>query len=232
MATPHIEAQMGDFAKTVIMPGDPKRAKFIVENFLTNAKLVNDVRGVQGYSGFYKGKFVSVMASNMGNPSMGIYSHELFVDFGVENIIRVGSCGVKALYLKLGDVVLVKNSITNTNYANLYAKNIHRLTCSSKLLQKAKETAKKLNINMVEENVYCTDTFYDEEDQQKIMDANKCVAVEMESASLYYNASKLGKNALTLCSVSDNIITGEELTAKERETEFENMIKLALELSE
>lgn len=232
MPTPHIEAKEGDFAKTVIMPGDPLRAKFIVDNFLTDTKMVNNVRGVQGYTGYYKGKAVSVMASNMGNPSMGIYSYELFKFYNVENIIRIGTCGAKNLDLKLADIVIAKNSITNTNFANLYEKDVHELECSTKLLNLAKQKAKDLkDINLFIGNMYCTDTFYEEENQQQIMEQNRCVAVEMESASLYYNAKRFGKNAIALCSVSDHLLTGEELSANEREVNLKNMIILALEMS-
>lgn len=228
--TPHINAKLGDFAKTVIMPGDPNRAKFIAKNFLTDAKLVNNVRGVQGYTGTYNGKKVSVMASGMGNASMGIYSYELFSAFGVESIIRVGSCGANSKDLPLKSIIIATCSITKTNYKNMFEHKINCVECSKKLAKNAKIKAKSLNFAVFEGNVYSTDTFYDEENQAQILKENKCLGVEMESASLYYNAKLLNKEALTLCSVSDNLITGESLSAKERETSFCNMIKLALEM--
>lgn len=228
--TPHINAKLGDFAKTVIMPGDPNRAKFIAKNFLTDAKLVNNVRGVQGYTGTYNGKKVSVMASGMGNASMGIYSYELFSAFGVESIIRVGSCGANSKDLPLKSIIIATCSITKTNYKNMFEHKINCVECSKKLAKHAKIKAKSLNFAVFEGNVYSTDTFYDEENQAQIFKENNCLGVEMESASLYYNAKLLNKEALTLCSVSDNLITGESLSAKERETSFCNMIKLALEM--
>ena len=228
--TPHINAKLGDFAKTVIMPGDPNRAKFIAKNFLTDAKLVNNVRGVQGYTGTYNGKKVSVMASGMGNASMGIYSYELFSAFGVESIIRVGSCGANSKDLPLKSIIIATCRITKTNYKNMFEHKINCVECSKKLAKNAKIKAKSLNFAVFEGNVYSTDTFYDEENQAQILKENKCLGVEMESASLYYNAKLLNKEALTLCSVSDNLITGESLSAKERETSFCNMIKLALEM--
>ena len=228
--TPHINAKLGDFTKTVIMPGDPNRAKFIAKNFLTDAKLVNNVRGVQGYTGTYNGKKVSVMASGMGNASMGIYSYELFSAFGVESIIRVGSCGANSKDLPLKSIIIATCSITKTNYKNMLEHKINCVECSKKLAKNAKIKAKSLNFAVFEGNIYSTDTFYDEENQAQILKENNCLGVEMESASLYYNAKLLNKEALTLCSVSDNLITGESLSAKERETSFCNMIKLALEM--
>lgn len=229
--TPHIECKIGEFAKTVIMPGDPNRAKFIAENFLKNAKLVNNVRGIQGYTGEYCGKQVSVMASGMGNPSMGIYSYELFNFYNVDNIIRIGSCGANSANLNLGDIIIAKECVTNTNYANLQKNGISILKCTEKLAKNAKNKAKSLNFATYEGIVYCTDTFYEDDNQKEIMNKFNCIAVEMETASLYYNANKFNKNALTLCSISDNLITGAILSAKERETNFINMIKLALEMA-
>ena len=229
--TPHISSKENEIAKTVIMPGDPNRAKFISETFLENPKLVNNIRGVQGYTGTYKGKTVTVMASGMGNASMGIYSYELFNNYNVDKIIRVGSCGANKAELKLGDIVITTKTYTNTNYANLYEKNIHELSCSKNLEELAIKKSKELNFNYYLGCVYCTDTFYDDENQAQIMKDNNCIAVEMESASLYYNAQKLNKDAITICSVSDNLVTKEIMSAEKRETNFKNMITLALEIA-
>lgn len=229
--TPHIGAKKGEFAPTVIMPGDPNRAKFIAEKFLTDAKLINSVRGELAYTGLYKGKPVSVMASGMGNPSMGIYSYELFNFYNVKNIIRVGTCGANNKDIKLASIVLGDTSVTKTNYANISNGKIVKLQKTQKLAKLCEKVAKKLNFALVCGNLFCTDTFYGDELQAKIMADYNCVAVEMESAALYFNAQKYKKNALALCSVSDNLITGECLTADERETSFSNMIVLALEVA-
>lgn len=229
--TPHISAKKGEFASTVIMPGDPNRAKFIAEKFLTDAKLINSVRGELAYTGLYKGKPVSVMASGMGNPSMGIYSYELFNFYNVKNIIRVGTCGANNKDIKLASIVLGDTSVTKTNYANISNGEIVKLQKTQKLAKLCEKVAKKLNFALVRGNLFCTDTFYGDELQAKIMADYNCVAVEMESAALYFNAQKYKKNALAICSVSDNLITGESLTADERESSFSNMIVLALEVA-
>lgn len=229
--TPHISAKKGEFAPTVIMPGDPNRAKFIAEKFLTDAKLINSVRGELAYTGLYRGKPVSVMASGMGNPSMGIYSYELFNFYNVKNIIRVGTCGANNKDIKLASIILGDISVTKTNYANISNGEIVKLQKTQKLAKLCEKVAKKLNFALVCGNLFCTDTFYGDELQDKIMADYNCVAVEMESAALYFNAQKYKKNALALCSVSDNLITGESLTADERETSFSNMIVLALEVA-
>ena len=229
--TPHINSKKEDIAKTVIMPGDPNRSKFIAENFLEDIVLVNNVRGVKGYTGKYKGKRVTVMASGMGNASMGIYSHELFDCYNVEKIIRVGSCGANSLNINLGDIVITSSTYTNTNFANLFKNNMHVLKASKELEKDLVKKAKELGFSYYIGSTYCTDTFYNEENQKQIMDENKCIAVEMESAALYYNAQKLNKKAITICSVSDNILTGENLPATLRETYFKNMITLALEIA-
>ena len=229
--TPHISAKKGEFASTVIMPGDPNRAKFIAEKFLTDAKLINSVRGELAYTGLYRGKPVSVMASGMGNPSMGIYSYELFNFYNVKNIIRVGTCGANNKDIKLASIVLGDTSVTKTNYANISNGEIVKLQKTQKLAKLCEKVAKKLNFALVCGNLFCTDTFYGDELQAKIMADYNCVAVEMESAALYFNAQKYKKNALAICSVSDNLITGESLTADERESSFSNMIVLALEVA-
>ena len=229
--TPHISAKKGEFAPTVIMPGDPNRAKFIAEKFLTDAKLINSVRCELAYTGLYRGKPVSVMASGMGNPSMGIYSYELFNFYNVKNIIRVGTCGANNKDIKLASIVLGDTSVTKTNYANISNGEIVKLKKTQKLAKLCEKVAKKLNFALVCGNLFCTDTFYGDELQAKIMADYNCVAVEMESAALYFNAQKYKKNALAICSVSDNLITGESLTADERESSFSNMIVLALEVA-
>lgn len=230
MATAHIEANLGDFAKTVIMPGDPRRAKFIAENFLKNARLVSEVRGILAYTGEYNGKKVSVMASGMGNPSMGIYSYELFNVYGVENIIRVGTCGVYNTDFKLGDIAVAEKTISRSNFADLFEGETYILSASEKLKNKAKETAKKLNATARFGNIYCSDTFYGDKNQERIIKDYNCFGVEMETVALYKNAIDLKKNAIALLTVSDNIKTKEQMTAKDRELSLGNMIKFALEM--
>ena len=228
--TPHIEAKVkNDFATTVIMPGDPKRAEWIAKTFLTDAKSVTSVRGILGFTGMYNGKKVSVMASGMGNPSMGIYSYELFKFYDVQNIIRIGTCGTYKKDLNLGDVIVADSVVTNTNYFNMFKNNITKIEPSKELLIKAIKTAKLHNIKVNIGNIFCTDTFYTTEDESLIKKHN-CLGMEMESAALYYNAKILKKNALTICSVSDNLTNKKELTSKEREKSLNNMILLALNL--
>lgn len=230
--TPHILANIDDFAKTVIMPGDPLRSKMIAETFLQDAKLVNNVRGIQGYTGYYKGKKVSVMASGMGNPSMGIYSYELFNFFNVENIIRVGSAGALTTNLKLKDLVLAQKVYTSTNYDNFYVQfGAGFIEGSDKLINLAKQKAKELNFSLNVGNTFCSDTFYTSENQAQIAKDNNLLAVEMEGAALYLNAKKLNKNALVICTISDNVITGEQNSPQERQNAYLDMIKLALEMA-
>ena len=230
--TPHISAKAGDFAKTVLMPGDPLRAKFIAETFLENAVLVNNVRGVQGYTGEYKGKKVSVMASGMGMPSIGIYSYELFNFYDVENIIRVGTAGVIRPDLKVRDVVFGQGACTNSNYVQQYGlPGNYAPICSYKLLKSAVDTAEKMGIEPVVGNLYSSDTFYD--DSARLSDWQKLgvLAVEMEAAALYMNAARAGKNALAICTISDNPFTGEATTAEERQVTFTKMMEIALEIA-
>lgn len=232
MSTPHISANPGDFAKTVIMPGDPLRAKFIAENFLTDAKLVNNVRGVQGYTGYYNGKRVSVMASGMGNSSIGIYSYELFNFYDVDNIIRVGSAGAIDGGLKVRDIVIAEGACTNSNFAYQFElPGSIAPIASYKLLSSAADAAQKLGVVAHIGNVLSSITFYD--DSASTLKWNKLgvLAVEMETAALYLNAMRAKKNALTICTISDSLVTGEELSSAERETTFVEMIKLALEIA-
>lgn len=230
--TPHINAKPEDFAKTVLMPGDPLRAKFIAENFLKNTKLVNDVRGMLGYTGEYEGKRISVMGSGMGMPSIGIYSYELFNFFGVENIVRIGSAGAMQEDLKLGDVIFAIGASTNSDYARQFnLSGSYSATASYSLLEKAVEIAKKKNIGYRVGNVLSGDTFYDaDEGANEKWRKMGILAVEMEAAALYMNAAYAKKNALAILSVSDSLVTGEALSADERRTQFTDMMKIALEM--
>ena len=232
--TPHITAKEGDFAKTVLMPGDPKRAKFIAETFLEDAVLVNDVRGIQGYTGYYKGKRVSVMASGMGMPSIGIYSYELFNFYGVENIIRVGSAGAIHKDLHIRDIVLGQAACTNSNYVSQYElPGNYAPIASYKLLRKAADTAEKMGLHYMVGNILSSDTFYDDSMGTMKWAKMGVLAVEMESAALYMNAARAGKNALCICTISDSIVNDEpETTAEERQTSFTAMMELALEVAE
>lgn len=228
--TPHINACPDDFAKTVLMPGDPLRSKFIAENFLKDAVLVNNVRGVQGYTGYYKGKKISVMASGMGMPSMGIYSYELFNFFGVENIIRIGSAGALQEHVKLRDIVIGMGACTNSAYVSQYGLNgSFAPTADFELLCKAAQTAKDMGLDYHVGNVLSSDTFYSAE-----TDANEkwrdmgVLAVEMETAALYMNAAVSGKKALAIYTVSDHIFRGEATSSEERQNSFTQMMELAL----
>ena len=232
MPTPHNSAKKGDFAKTVLMPGDPLRAKFIAETFLDEPKLVNNVRGVQGYTGTYKGVPVSVMASGMGMPSIGIYSYELFTQYDVESIIRVGSAGALQKDLKLGDVVAGMGACTNSNYAAQYGLGgTFAPIADFDLLMAAVESAKELGVKMPVGNLYSSDTFYDAAGRNMRFQKMGVMAVEMEAAALYCNAAYTGKRALAICSISDNLVTGEELSPADRQTTFTNMMKIALEVA-
>ncbi|MBQ9994102.1 MAG: purine-nucleoside phosphorylase, partial [Clostridia bacterium] len=218
--TPHINATPDDFAKTVLMPGDPLRAKFIAENFLTDAKLVNNVRGIQGYTGMYEGTRVSVMASGMGMPSIGIYSYELYNFFGVENIMRIGSAGSISRDIHVRDIVIGMGSCTNSNYAAQYnLPGTFAPICSYKMLRECVSEAEKLGVTYHVGNLLSSDTFY--ADEADLADTEKSshlwgkmgvMAIEMESAALYMNAARCGKNALAICTISDHIITGEATT--------------------
>ena len=230
--TPHINAKEGDFARTVLMPGDPLRARFIAETFLTNAKLVNNVRGVQGYTGDYNGKKVSVMASGMGMPSMGIYSYELFNFYGVENIIRIGSAGMIDQRLKLRDIVAGMSAYTDSNFGRQYGFTGNVAPCCSyELLKAAMDAGEKLGQVPKAGALYSSDIFYDEAGNAGKLGKLGVMAVEMEAAALYLNAARAGKNALALCTISDNIVTGEGLCAEDRQNTFTMMMKIALEIA-
>ncbi len=228
--TPHINAEPSDFAKTVLMPGDPLRSKFIAENFLTDARLINNVRGVQGYTGLYNGVPVSVMASGMGMPSIGIYSHELFNFFGVENIIRVGSIGAYAPFIKVKDLILGMGACTNSAFANQFNLNGSFAPIASyKLLRVAAQKAEEVGARYYVGNLLSSDTFYSQEKDMATKWASLGVlGVEMEAAALYMNAALAGKNALAICTVSDHVFTGEAMSAEERQTSLKEMITVAL----
>ena len=231
--TPHITAKYGDFAKTVLMPGDPLRAKFIAENFLENAVLVNNVRGINGYTGTYQGKRVSVMASGMGQPSIGIYSYELFNFYGVENIIRIGSCGSFDKDLHVRDIIIAQGACTNGNYAMQY--NLPGTFCpiaDFSLLRRAAELCEKAGVKYKVGNIFSSDMFYDDSDSGMEWAKMGVLGVEMESAALYCNAARAGKKALCICTVSDSFIyPHENTTAEERQNSFTAMMKIALELA-
>lgn len=229
MATPHNSAQKGDFAKTVLMPGDPLRAKFIAETFLTDARLVNNVRGIQGYTGTYQGVPVSVMASGMGIPSIGIYSNELYSQYGVENIMRIGSAGAISDKLKLRDVVAASGACTNSNFAHQYElPGTFAPVADFTLLETAVKVARSMGVEMPVGNVLSSDTFYDASASTMKWAKMGVLAVEMEAAALYMTAAYLGKRALAICSISDSIVTGEELSAQDRQNTFTTMMEIAL----
>ena len=228
--TPHIKATPEDFAKTVLMPGDPLRAKFIAENYLENALLVNNVRGINGYTGTYKGERVSVMASGMGIPSIGIYSYELYNFFGVENIIRVGSVGGISNKVKLGDVIFGMGASTTSNFAVQYGLDgSFAPVCDYRLLRSATEEAEKTGVTYFVGNLLSSDIFYNANPtaSDKWRDMG-ILGVEMEAAGLYMNAAKAGKSALAICTVSDHIYTGESLSSDERQNSFTDMMEIAL----
>ncbi|MDO4739439.1 MAG: purine-nucleoside phosphorylase [Eubacteriales bacterium] len=231
MSTPHNNAKPGDFGKTVLMPGDPLRAKFIAETFLTDPVLVNNVRGVQGYTGTWKGVKVSVMASGMGIPSMAIYSHELYTQYGVENILRVGSTGALQEDVKLRDIVLAMGASTNSNFIHQFGiPGTFAPIADYTLLRTAADIAENAGVPLKVGNVLSADTFYNEDpsfnDRWKKMNV---LAIEMEAAGLYTNAARLGKRALAILTVSDHIYTGEALPPEDRQTTFTQMMEIALD---
>ena len=232
MATPHNTANKKDIAKTVFMAGDPVRVKKMAEKYLTDAKLVNESRGIFTYTGKWKGKRVTFMAHGMGCPSMGVYAHELFEHYGVEKIIRLGTAGALRDDIKIGSIVIAEKSYTKTNFDDFYIK--HKagfVNADKELAESAVDYCKKHNIKYYYGNLYCTDTFYTDEDRMAVAKKKNLIAVEMESAALYIEASKFGKKALTICSISDIIPTGEELDAKAREDLFGNVVDVAFEIA-
>lgn len=231
--TPHINAAPGDIAKTVLMPGDPLRSRFIAENYLTDPVLFNNVRGVQGYTGTYKGTRVSVMASGMGIPSIGIYSYELFSIFGVENIIRVGSAGSMREDVKIRDIALAMGACTNSNFASQYGlPGSFAPIADFGLLCLAAEAARRAGVRYHVGNILSSDIFYDDNPNSSAAWRRLGVlAVEMEAAGLYMTAAKTGGRALAICTISDSLITREATTAEERQTSFTQMIELALDVA-
>ncbi len=231
--TPHIHATPEDFGKTVLMPGDPLRAKFIAENFLEEPRLVNNVRGIQGYTGTYKGVKVSVMASGMGMPSIGIYSFELYNFFGVENIIRVGSAGALQTEVRVRDMILGMGASTNSSYGAQY--NLGGTLaplCSYALLKAAVTECEALGARYHVGNLLSTDVFYNDDPHfnDKWIDLG-VLGVEMEAAALYMNAARAKKRALAICTVSDHIVTGESLDSDARQTSFTDMMQVALNVA-
>ncbi len=231
MATPHIEAAANDFAKTVLMPGDPLRAKYIADNFLENVKCVTRVRNMFGYTGTYKGQPISVMGSGMGIPSISIYATELYKDYGVENIIRIGSCGAVRDDIKVRDIIIGMAASTDSNVNRMRMNQCDfAATANFELLQKVANTADKLNQKIQVGNIFTADLFYTPQPEMfALMEKYGILAVEMEAAGLYGVAAEYGKKALCVLTVSDHIKTGESMTADERETTFRDMMELTLE---
>ena len=234
MATPHIQASLGDFAKTVLMPGDPLRAKYIADTFLTNVKQVNTVRNMFGFTGLYKGKPVSVMASGMGMPSMGIYSHELFTTFAVDTIIRVGTTGAYLKQAKLFDIIIAQGASTDSNWASQFQLRNGTFSAlgSFSLLEQAVQQCRKMNAPFHVGNVLSSDVFYDvDPDKWKKWEALGVLGVEMEAYALYANAARLGKQALAIMSVSDSFHYQEILTPQQREVGLKLMLEVALSIA-
>lgn len=235
--TPHIKATPEDFAKTVLMPGDPLRAKFVAETFLENPRLVNNVRGIQGYTGTWKGEALSVMASGMGMPSIAIYAHELYSVFGVENIVRIGSAGGMQKDVRIRDLILAQGACTNSRMAHHFRlPGTFAPIASFELLKIAVEEAEKKNLRYHVGNLLSSDTFYNDEEGVSSEDTAAArwakmgvLGVEMEAAALYMTAARQGKRALAICTVSDHLITGEATTSEERQTSFTDMMTLALD---
>ena len=235
MSTPHIAAEMGDFAKTVLMPGDPLRAQFIAETFLQDVRQVTSVRGMLGFTGTYEGRPISVMGSGMGMPSIGIYSYELYKFYGVENIVRIGSAGSYTDKARLFDVVLAAGAVSESSYARTQSGFEGHITFPSRELnEKLRASAAKLGIPLIEGNIHSSDVFYRQPSDakptywEKLRDEQGCVCVEMESFALFANAQVLGKHAACLLTISDSFVSPEATTAEQRQKSFTNMMKVAL----
>ena len=235
MSTPHIAAEMGDFAKTVLMPGDPLRAQFIAETFLQDVRQVTGVRGMLGFTGTYEGRPISVMGSGMGMPSIGIYSYELFKFYGVENIIRIGSAGSYTDKAKLFDVVLASGAVSESSYAKTQSGFEGHITFPSRELNnKLRASAAEQGIPLIEGNIHSADVFYRQPSDEKptywekLRDEQGCVCVEMESFALFANAQVLGKHAACLLTISDSFVSPEVTTAEQRQKSFTDMMKVAL----
>ncbi len=231
--TPHINAKKGEIAKTVLMPGDPLRAKFVAETFLTDVKLVNTVRNMFMYTGKYNGKEITIAGSGMGQPSIGIYSFELFKFYDVENIIRIGSAGAYTKDLALYDTVLATSAFTDsTAFSRLVLEEKRNVLFSDEgLNERIRGIAKDLDIKLTEGRVHSSDVFYNSRPLEDTIKETGALCVEMESAALFTNAEKLGKKATCLLTISDNLITKEETNSEERQTAFKDMMKIALELA-
>lgn len=230
MSTPHNSAQPGDIAETVLLPGDPLRAKFIADHFLEDPVQFNTVRNMLGYTGTYHGKKISVMGTGMGCASIGIYSYELIHFYGVKNLIRIGSCGAMQEGIKLGDIVMAMGANTDTNYAHQYhLPGTYSATASYELLVKAQQAAEKNHFPYVIGNIVSSDIFYGETPEWKEWAKMGTLAAEMESFALYCNAARAGVKALGIFTVSDSMVTGEEMSAEDRQNSFTNMMKVALE---
>ena len=227
--TPHIEAKKEDIAKTVLMPGDPLRAKYVAENFLDNYRLVNQVRGILAYTGTYKGKEVTVMASGMGMPSIGIYSYELYKFYDVENIIRIGTAGAYSSDINLFDIVISTEAYSESSFAKVNGYDSNIMPATKTLNDKIVETANRLNSKYIFGRIHSTDVFYGNADINDLYNNKNCVCVEMESFALFCNALKLNKRAACILTISDNLITKAETTPLERQTALNDMITLALE---
>ena len=235
MSTPHIAAEMGDFAKTVLMPGDPLRAQFIAETFLQDVRQVTDVRGMLGFTGTYEGRPISVMGSGMGMPSIGIYSYELYKFYGVENIVRIGSAGSYTDKARLFDVVLASGAVSESSYAKTQSGFEGHITFPSRELnEKLRASAEKLGIRLIEGNIHSSDVFYRQPSDakptywEKLRDEQGCLCVEMESFALFANAQVLGKQAACLLTISDSFVSPEITTAEQRQKSFTDMMKVAL----
>ena len=235
MSTPHIAAEMGDFAKTVLMPGDPLRAQFIAETFLQDVRQVTSVRGMLGFTGTYEGRPISVMGSGMGMPSIGIYSYELYKFYGVENIVRIGSAGSYTDKAKLFDVVLASGAVSESSYAKTQSGFEGHITFPSRELnEKLRASAEKLGIRLIEGNIHSSDVFYRQPSDakptywEKLRDEQGCLCVEMESFALFANAQVLGKQAACLLTISDSFVSPEITTAEQRQKSFTDMMKVAL----
>lgn len=233
MGSLHLEAKVGDIAETVLLPGDPLRAKYVADNFLEKAFCYNNVRGMLGFTGFYKGKRVSIQGSGMGMGSIAIYVNELIKDYNVKNLIRVGTCGTFHEHMKLGQVVLAMSASGDSDANSLYFKGMHyAATADFDLLLKAYQTAKDLKINTLQGSIFSTNSFYDDNPNRwDIWKKQGILGVEMESQILYTLAKRFDTKALSIVTVSDNIITKESSSAKERETSFNDMMRIALELA-
>lgn len=229
--TPHIGAAYGEIADTVIMAGDPLRAQFMAETFLDDAVLFNNVRGMLGFTGYYKGRRVSVMGHGMGIPSIGIYTYELFNFYDVQTIIRVGSAGSYSMDLKLGDLVLAMGACTNSSYGDQYRlPGTFAPIADFSLVKRAAEECDRRGINYKVGNVLSSDTFYSDTPEAEGWMKMGVLAVEMEASALYMNAARAGKKALVICTISDHVLTGEETTAEQRQKTFTNMMEVALSL--